>query len=155
MSTRIAWVDVNRCIGCGACVEACRVGAIALAGDPARAHVEGGACTGCGSCLDVCREDAVSFVIQGDLIPVPEHPTLAVHRSSSLIEATSTAFAIAGTGLLVRTVEILARAVNRWLIRALSSVGPSGRAVSRIGDGTDRGRRSRYRRRGKLNGGRR
>ena len=155
MSTHIAWIDLDRCMGCGACVGACPVEAIALAGSPARAYVEEGACTGCGSCLDVCPEDAVSFVIRGDLVPVPEHRTLTVHRSSPLIEAPSMALAVAGAGLWARTVDTFARIVSHWLTREPSPIGSSGRAKSQIGAGTGRGRRSRHRRRGKPDSGRR
>ena len=47
----------ERCVGCGACEQACAFGAI---------HVEGGAavlgedCTGCGACAQVCPAEAIA-----------------------------------------------------------------------------------------------
>ena len=56
---RRAVIDPRRCSGCGACLEACRFGALeevafGVQSDPIR-------CEGCGACAQVCGEDAVSF----------------------------------------------------------------------------------------------
>ncbi len=56
---RRAVIDPDRCSVCGACLEACRFGAIeevefGVQSDPIR-------CEGCGACAQVCEEDAVSF----------------------------------------------------------------------------------------------
>ena len=56
---RRAVIEPGRCCSCGACVEACRFGAIEATGhgfgsDPIR-------CEGCGACAQVCEEGAVSF----------------------------------------------------------------------------------------------
>jgi len=54
-----ARVNEARCVGCGACVAACRYGAPSL--DPARniATVDETLCTGCGVCAAACRSSAI------------------------------------------------------------------------------------------------
>jgi MinD superfamily P-loop ATPase len=56
---RRAVIDPGRCNACGACLEACRFGAVRalehrIESDPLR-------CEGCGACAQVCPEGAVSF----------------------------------------------------------------------------------------------
>lgn len=53
----IPLVDPSRCSACGACVAACRFGALALAG--ARVMVFPELCHGCGTCLRPCPEGAI------------------------------------------------------------------------------------------------
>ncbi len=66
----VAQVDLSRCVGTGACVEACLAeGALALVdleveGQPVRrAQVNPALCLGCGACVAVCPENAIN--IQG------------------------------------------------------------------------------------------
>lgn len=54
------YVDNIRCNGCGECVGACRVGAIALLGD--KAFIEDSLCDGCEKCIDVCPQGAIVYV---------------------------------------------------------------------------------------------
>ena len=51
------WVDVDKCISCGVCVEECPVDCIAE-GDP-KYIIDADECTDCGACADVCPEDAI------------------------------------------------------------------------------------------------
>jgi ferredoxin len=51
------WVDKDRCIGCGICVDECPVDIIFLEDDIAGIDMTG--CIHCGKCHDVCSEDAV------------------------------------------------------------------------------------------------
>ncbi|ATZ61121.2 MAG: 4Fe-4S binding protein [Methanosarcinales archaeon Met12] len=52
-------IDLDACIGCGACVDECPVDAISLNDDVA--SVDEGLCTDCGMCIDVCPINAISF----------------------------------------------------------------------------------------------
>lgn len=56
----VAAVEEARCVGCGACVERCPFGALAL--DERRvAAVDRSACYGCGICRSSCRKDAIAL----------------------------------------------------------------------------------------------
>jgi ferredoxin len=81
----IAAVDAPRCNGCGKCVDACPVEAMALvsANDPAkprrrRAEVVDDLCLGCGVCTRVCPTDGLA------LAPRPQRvitPVDTLHRT--------------------------------------------------------------------------
>jgi Fe-S-cluster-containing hydrogenase component 2 len=149
MKRQTVWVDAARCTGCGACVEVCPVGAIALVGGKARVDEE--ACTGCEACVDACPEGAIQPVAQGELIPVPERPAPAVRQPSPLAETAGAVAVATGVGLLAQAGRALVRAVERWLARPPAQAGlpatgvpPTARSQGTPG----RGRRARHRRRG-------
>jgi pyruvate formate lyase activating enzyme len=56
----IQWIGL-RCIGCGACVDACPRKALSRAADGAIA-VDRGACSGCGGCADACPSGALELL---------------------------------------------------------------------------------------------
>jgi NAD-dependent dihydropyrimidine dehydrogenase PreA subunit len=53
-------VDVEKCIGCGECVEICPVEVYEIQ-DEKSVVVNEEECVGCESCLEVCEEDAVTI----------------------------------------------------------------------------------------------
>ena len=50
-------VDKETCVGCGACVAVCPVGAISLED---KAHIDADACIGCGACVNGCPVGAIA-----------------------------------------------------------------------------------------------
>ncbi|MXQ73883.1 4Fe-4S dicluster domain-containing protein [Clostridiaceae bacterium DONG20-135] len=52
-------IDKDACIGCGACVGVCPVGALSMDGDGKSACDEG-TCIDCGSCVGTCPVSAIS-----------------------------------------------------------------------------------------------
>lgn len=158
MDGQIVWVDVTRCTGCGACVEVCPVGAIALVDGKARVDEE--LCTGCGACVDACPEGVIQPVvtIQGELVLAPERPAPTVYRPSPLAETAGAAIVVASTGLLMKAAGALARAVpprvlvavGRWLTRRSAVTRPpAGSGTPPAGDEGGTGRQRRHRRRGR------
>jgi NAD-dependent dihydropyrimidine dehydrogenase PreA subunit len=149
MERQTVWVDVARCTGCGACVDACPVGAMALIDGKARVDEE--TCTGCKACMDVCPEDAIQPVVRGELVFVPERPALVVRQPGPLAETAAVAVVATGVGLLAKAVRALAWAVGRWLTRPSPEMRvPTAKASSsRSPSGAGRGCRARHRRRGR------
>ena len=61
-------VDLDRCTGCGDCVDNCPAGAVEIA-DRQVTFVASDACTYCGICEDVCPEGAVSLYFEVSVAP--------------------------------------------------------------------------------------
>jgi NAD-dependent dihydropyrimidine dehydrogenase PreA subunit len=143
------WIDVQRCTGCAACVEACPVGAITLVND--KAHVDPETCTGCGACINACPEGAIQPVIAGELVLVQERPVPAVRRPSPLAETAGAAVVAAGVGLLAKVARALTQVVGRWLSQPSAGTRPFAAKAPPVTEGrggVGRGRRPRHRRRG-------
>ena len=60
MKRKIIKIDESRCIGCGACANACQEGAIAMVDGKAKL-IRDDYCDGLGNCLPACPTDAISF----------------------------------------------------------------------------------------------
>ena len=163
---QVVWIDSERCTGCGACVDACPVGAIALVGG--KAQVDDERCTGCHACLEVCPQHAIQPIVEGELVSAEEATARsrspvrsvsqppAVQRARPLVETAAPVIAGAGAGQLAKATRALARAVGGWLTQPSGKTGPSRTpevteptARPRIGPANGRGRRMRRRRRGR------
>lgn len=83
-----AFVEPDRCIGCGLCMGVCRFGAIVGKSRPVIARYS---CEGCGACAIVCPEEAIDIrqVVNGrvDIMRVGDHRmvsgSLGIGESSS------------------------------------------------------------------------
>ena len=61
MIRRIIEIDEEKCVGCGACADACHEGAIAMVDGKAKL-MRDDYCDGLGDCLPTCPTGAISFV---------------------------------------------------------------------------------------------
>lgn len=61
MKRKIIEIDEEKCIGCGACADACHEGAIKMINGKAKL-MRDDYCDGLGDCLPSCPVDAISFV---------------------------------------------------------------------------------------------
>lgn len=61
MIRKIVMIDEEKCIGCGACADACHEGAIAMVNGKARL-IKDDYCDGLGDCLPACPTDAISII---------------------------------------------------------------------------------------------
>jgi len=52
-------VDLDTCVGCGACTGVCPTGAIEL-GDDGKVHCKEDVCIDCGACVGTCPTSAIS-----------------------------------------------------------------------------------------------
>ncbi len=59
------WVDVEKCTGCGICVEKCPVSTILIENNKANINMDN--CIRCGTCHTVCPQEAVRH--DGEKIP--------------------------------------------------------------------------------------
>ena len=75
------WVDGEKCIGCGVCVEKCTVDAISMADEKARINME--ECIHCGTCHSACPQEAVRH----DSEKIPEEIKVNVGMTEKFMEA--------------------------------------------------------------------
>ncbi len=66
----LAKVDVEKCKGCGTCVEKCPVDTVVL-NDEKKSVIKPEWCIGCGVCAHFCPEDAISLLEGPRVVSVP------------------------------------------------------------------------------------
>lgn len=128
------YIDLERCTGCGACLEACSTGALRLVEGQARIAQE--MCRGCEACLSACPERAILAVHE----PAPMEraaPTKISRTWPSLAPAAKmspwlgVALAFLGREIVPRVAAILLDTAQRRLDARTSGVTatPQGRVV--------------------------
>lgn len=155
-------IDVERCTGCGACVEVCPEGAIYLV--DGRATVDGALCRACEVCVAACPADAIANASQTSMpsevparVPVvrPEPEVIRVRAYPAPVPFRSKVLPVIGAALAWAGREI----VPRLAIYALDSFDrrtggsqvttTSGRMPGRDAQAmAGGGRRHRHRKRG-------
>ena len=89
-------INNKECNGCGACMDACSVGAIYLVDK--KAYVDKALCTSCGNCIEDCPAQAIQLVAD---VVVPQTPTTEVSSTrTSLWPTLKTAVVTLGSTLL-------------------------------------------------------
>lgn len=53
-------IDKSKCIGCGACISICPMGALSFS-DDGKAQVDVAKCVKCGYCQDTCPVNAIDI----------------------------------------------------------------------------------------------
>ena len=114
MIRKIIRIDEEKCVGCGACAEACHEGAIEMVNGKARLMRED-YCDGLGDCLPACPADAISIEER----EAPAYDEKAASASKKAKEAPALACGCPGTE-------------SRSIERAADAVPAPASAVSRL-----------------------
>jgi NAD-dependent dihydropyrimidine dehydrogenase PreA subunit len=163
-------IDIERCTGCGACLETCPAGALYLV--DGKAAVDEALCRECEVCLDACPEQAIALTEQRvprpeparqlarrpepDVIRVRTRPA-PVPLRTRVLPVVSAALAWAGREIVPRLADTLLDAIDRRQTGRQTAVTTTGRSTGSLSQGQGKqgqgrqggqGRRHRHRRRG-------
>ncbi|HHX63023.1 MAG TPA: 4Fe-4S binding protein [Epulopiscium sp.] len=64
-SKKIAKVDKDYCVACGACVKECKFGAIKIK-KGVYAKIDKDKCVGCGKCAKICPASVIQMIKRGE-----------------------------------------------------------------------------------------
>ena len=154
------YIQSQQCVGCGACVDACPVGAIQLIDGQARINQD--KCEQCEICLSVCPENAIVAILDEepvsgtrsfDLIKPKPAAVQPAQSTSSLTPWVGAALAFIGREIVPRLAVSLLEVWDRRTRQPASSSGAVSSSLYKSCDtpvisNDQRGRRRRQRRRG-------
>jgi len=106
-------IELDRCDGCGVCVEVCPGGAISLVDGAAR--IDSGSCTECEACVRACPTGAIRVARP---VAVREEPATAVverPRPVTLVTLVGATLSFIGSQLLPRAADAIVNVLDRRL----------------------------------------
>jgi NAD-dependent dihydropyrimidine dehydrogenase PreA subunit len=106
-------IELDRCDGCGNCVEVCPEGAIQIASGLAQINSE--LCTECEACVQACPNGAIRVARP---VAVREEPAAAVtarRRPGTLATLVGATLSFIGSQLLPRAADAIVGALDRRL----------------------------------------
>ncbi len=135
----MVYVDDERCVGCGVCLEACPADALKLIGEVAA--IDQGKCRGCGACMEDCPTGAILSVTEPDTreLSLPTRGNVPASaatqparvsvagRTRKALPWLGTALAFVGRQVVPRLADVL---LDAWDRRARSRTGSSGQSLS-------------------------
>jgi len=104
-------IELDRCDGCGDCIEVCPEGAIQLVGGLAQINSE--LCTGCEACVQACPNGAIKVARP---VAVREEPAVAMTertRPSVLATLAGATLSLIGSQLLPRAADAIVNVLDR------------------------------------------
>ena len=158
-------IDIERCTGCGACVEICPTGALYLV--DGKAAVDDALCRECEACPGVCPTQAIVLTEQPEPRPEParqlaSRPEPEVIRvrtdpvpvplRARVLPMVGAALAWAGHEIVPRLLDAALDAIERRPAdrqAAVTTTRASNRTLSQGQRGRGQGRQRRHRRRGR------
>jgi ferredoxin len=153
MMTNSCQVDVDRCTGCGACVEACPNGALTLHGGTA--WVDSQLCRGCGVCIEECPTGAISIVTPAPgllpavaRLPVPlrdEYPAEPAVRLTGVAPRPPSVLSRLSAALVPSALGLVAALGEAWLDRVVECGAATASTSTSTQIGAQKRRRARRR----------
>lgn len=159
-------LKLEECTGCGACVAACRTGAIRLTGSAV--EIDATLCNECGACVAACPTGALVETVttaalavtgpSGAQVPAVTAPVLAVARPSGtqapvvtgpayrrLVPLAGATMAFLGREVAPRLLDLLITTLERRLDAPVAASGAAPQVSRGVAEPRGPGLRRRYR----------